>query len=229
MLWQARQGFICGRGALDKSGTPSFITFDASTVASVTLSGGNLVATNTGTTSTNQGVSGPSASAKSSAGKIYFELTVTTLVGGSGVGFGVGPTGTSMTNMSSSPPANAWMCYVGNSGKLWGNGSGNTGLQVGAFSNGDVLCAAMDSLNGRVWFRKNSGFWDGNSSNDPTDGTGGHGGLAFTNTTSMIPFATFGNGPLGSGGASGNVFTANFGATAFAQTPPTGYTSGWPV
>jgi hypothetical protein len=204
------------------------ITWDPTTILNATLSGGNLIVTNTGTTATNQGVSGPSAFAKSNAGKFYFEVSATTITGGSGVGIGVGPTGTTITAMSTAPPVNAYMVYIGNTGKIWGNGTGNTGLQLGTFANGDVLCVAMDCGNGRVWFRLNNGLWDNVSGHDPTIGDGTHGGQAFAAATSMIPFATFGNGPLGSGGASGNVFTANFGASAFSYPAPSGYVLGWP-
>jgi len=41
----------------------------------------------------------------------------------------------------------------------------------------------------------------------------------------MVPFATLG----ASGGIGGGVFTANFGATSFRGSVPSGFTSGWPA
>jgi hypothetical protein len=41
----------------------------------------------------------------------------------------------------------------------------------------------------------------------------------------MVPFVTFG----GAGGSPGQVWTANFGATAFNGVVPSGFTAGWPT
>lgn len=220
--WEAAS--VGGGGS---GGGPSFITLDPTTAASVSLSGGNLIATNTGTTSTSQGVSGPSSSGKTGSGKYYFEITVTTLTGGGGVGCGIGKVGTAFSTMSTIP-TNGVMCYAGNSGAIWTSG-GNSGSDIGAVSNGDVICVAVDLGNNRIWFRKNGGNWDNNSGHDPTDGSGLHGGFTFSSGNSMIPFVTFGSGLVGPTGAASNVLTANFGATAFAQSAPSGYTAGWPT
>jgi hypothetical protein len=66
-------------------------TWDPATVAAVTLSGGNLVATNTGTTSTTQGAHVLFANGQTT-GKFYFECGLTTFTGGAGVAVGVGTT-----------------------------------------------------------------------------------------------------------------------------------------
>jgi hypothetical protein len=71
-------------------------------------------------------------------------------------------------------------------------------------------------------------LWNANATDDPTDGTGGHGGFTIPAGT-IIPFVTFGSGLAGAAGVSGNVITANFGATSFVGTPPSGYAAGWPA
>src|SRR5438128_861890 len=74
-------------------------TWDPSTITAVTLSNVNLTATNTGTTSANQGAMGLAADSKTS-GKHYIEYTFTTIqAGGANYGAGVGTTSSSYTNM----------------------------------------------------------------------------------------------------------------------------------
>jgi hypothetical protein len=209
---------------------PSGITWDPASVASVTLSGGNLVATNTGTTSNNQGAHGPTTSGKTS-GKYYFEVTLTTYTGGAGVGVGIGTTTATYSNMSTFATGGDMCFAVGHTGTgtIFIDASGNTGLSLGALTNGDTVCIAADLTNRRVWFRKGaSGIWNNTAGNDPTDGTGGHGGVTVPSGT-IVPFVTFGSSFSGAAGVAGNVFTANFGASAFVGTPPSGYTAGWPV
>jgi hypothetical protein len=204
------------------------ITWDPTTALNTTLSSGNLVATNTGTTGTNQGVAGPAASAKFNVGKYYFEIKLTTFTGGNGVGLSIGPTGSAITSMSTSPPANAYTYFLA-AGEIWGNGGGHIPVTLETATSGDIICIAIDCGNGRVWFRKNGGLWDNTSGHNPSIGDGSAGGFTFTSASLMVPFATYGNGLVGSGGASGNVFTANFGASAFSFAVPSGYTLGWPV
>src|SRR5438309_1245898 len=83
--------------------TAAATTWDAATVASVTLSAGDLVASNTGTTATNQGARAPSSAGKTS-GKWYFEFTFTTAVGAttSDLGAGIGTTGSAYTGIGPS-------------------------------------------------------------------------------------------------------------------------------
>lgn len=210
-------------------GTPFPVSFDPTTTSAVTLSGGNLVATNTGTTSTSQGVSVAASSGKIT-GKFYFECRITAYTGGAGVGFGVGTTTATYANLSTNGTGGDMCFVVGHtgSGTIFAPG-GNTGLSLGALSNGDVVGVAVDLINRRLWFRKGaSGFWNGQSSGDPTDGSGIHGGATIPAGT-IVPICTFGSGPAGAAGVANNVITANFGASAFTGAVPSGYTAGWPA
>ena len=76
----------------------TYPTWEAGSVALVTLSGGGLVATNTGTTAPEQGAKVASASSKTS-GKYYFEMTWTTSTGGANRSAGIGTTASTYTNM----------------------------------------------------------------------------------------------------------------------------------
>ena len=201
----------------DATAGVSYVTWDAATVTSVTLSGGNLVATNTGTTSTNQGARVASASGRTS-GKYYFEVVVTTYIGGGSVGVGIGTTGSTYTGMG----ANATVGVVVYSGSSIYSNGGSSGTSLGiSFGSGLRIRVAVDLGTRKIWFAPNTGTWNGSVSNDPVTGVGGVTIPAGT----MVPFLTFGGG----GGGANNVFTANFGASAFTSAVPSGFTSGWPV
>ena len=103
------------------------------------------------------------------------------------------------------------------------NGVSNaTNLNSGvALPAGTVVGIAVDFTNHLIWFRMApSGNWNGSGTANPATGVGG---ITFS-TGAMVPFVTFG----GSGGAAGNVITANFGASSFTGTVPSGFYSGWP-
>jgi hypothetical protein len=204
----------------------TYATWDPATIAAVTLSGSNLVATNTGTTSTNQGAHIVAASGKTT-GKYYFECTITTYLGGAGVGAGIGNTSSTYALLSGSYSGGDMNFVVGHTGTgVITNLGGNAG-SLGAMASGDTLCVAVDVTNGKIWFRKGAaGSWNG-TGGDPTDSVGG-GGQA-TPAGTLIPFVTFGSGLAGAAGVANNVITANFGASAFVGAVPSGYTSGWPA
>jgi hypothetical protein len=52
-------------------------------------------------------------------------------------------------------------------------GGTNSGLTIGAFVTGDVICMAWTSLTEKVWFRKNNGLWNNDAAADPATGTNG--------------------------------------------------------
>ncbi|MGY4499171.1 hypothetical protein ACVWYH_003102 [Bradyrhizobium sp. GM24.11] len=209
---------LLGAGRGTQAAIASFATFDPATVASVTLSGGNLAATNTGTTSTNQGAHVLTTSGKAS-GMFYFEMTYTTQTTGANVGLGIGTTASTYANMGGSATVGA-ECYMG-SGNLYANGS-FSGKSIAGRVSGDVVGVAVDLGNLRVWFKKVSGTpgnWNNDGTADPATNTGG---ITIPSGT-YIPFVTYG----GSSGLSGGVFTANFGASPFTGALPSGFTSGW--
>ena len=194
------------------------VTWDATTVAAVTLSGGNLVATNTGTTATNQGAHVVTTSGKAT-GKYYFENRATTYIGGGNVGVGIGTTSSTYTGMGQSGGVTGAEFYI--TGEIYANGS-NTGITLGS-SAVKTIGVAVDLDNRKIWFKNvtDAGNWNNSGTANPATNTGGVTLPAGT----MVPFVTFGGG----GGIANNVMTTNFGASAFTGAVPSGFTSGWPV
>jgi hypothetical protein len=203
--------------------------WDPATVTAVTLSGSNLIATNTGTTSTNQGAHALIADGQTTT-KFYYECTLTTFTGGAGVGVGVGTTAATYTNMSQQAVGGA-MCYIvghTGTGTIFTSGGGNSGFSLGrAGVTGDVIGIAVDLTNRKIWFRFSpAGLWEATVGHDPTNPISGGGAVVLAGT--IIPFVTYGSGFAGQAGAAGNVITANFGGSGFVGAAPAGYTSGWP-
>ena len=192
-------------------------TWDPATITAVTLSGGNLTATSTGTTSADQGAHVAGTSGKTT-GKYYFEMQNTGVGGlaGGNSGMAVGTTASTYTNMGNTATTGV---EAYRSGNIWANGS-NTGINIGALG-GSVVGMAVDLDNRRVWFRLGSGIWNNSGTANPATNTGGITIPAGT----MVPFVTFGS----TGGAPGDKITANFGASAFTGALPSGFTSGWPI
>jgi SPRY domain len=203
-------------------------TWDPATATAVTLSGGNLVVTST-TSSGDQGARGANAVGKTS-GKYYFEVTLTTETSGGNTGFGIGTTASTYTAMGNNATAGGQV-YL--NGGIYANGS-NSGFAVANPVNGHVIGVAVDLTAHKIWFRNHNNpdpggaggvgtGWNGIAAASPPyaqDPNTGAGGITIPSGT-IVPFCTF--------NASGNVFTANFGASAFAFTVPSGFTSGWPV
>ena|GEM_PF-1261110 len=130
------------------------------------------------------------------AGKWYYEATMNNQYGGIGVAL-------STWNLDFS--GSDQITYYSNSGVLY-----PTAASFGAaYANPDVVSIAVDVDAGLIWFAKN-GVWQGGG--DPVAGTGGK----------AIPAGeVFPCYWLQSAGS----YTANFGATAFAHTLPTGFTA----
>ena len=200
-------------------GMASIAGWDAATITAVMLSGGNLVATNVGTTSVDQGARVASTSGNTS-GKYYFEATFTTLTAGGDYGVGIGTPASSYLGMGQTGGVTGNMLF--RSGNIYSAGTLQGGSSLAARSNGDVIGIAVDLDNRRVWFRvAPSGNWNNSGTANPATNTGG----VVTPAGTMVPFCTFG----GAGGTADNVLTANFGASTFTGAVPSGFTSGWPI
>lgn len=188
-------------------------TWDPATITNVTLSGGNLVATNT-SSATNQGAR---VAAAKNTGKFYFEMAMTTTPGGGACSVGVGPLASIYSTLNGNGTTGA-MLQTDGTGTVFSDGT-NTGITFGARSAGDTIGIAVDLDNRKAWFRiAAAGNWNNNASFNPATNVGG----VTVPAGSMAPYAGFAF-------VSGYVFTANFGASAFAGIVPAGYVSGWPV
>lgn len=172
----------------------------------VTLSGGNLVATNTSLNTGVRGVKGQSS------GKYYFELNMTTWASSTtAAGFGLS---TAALNGSWSGST-----VVNKSGIIWVNG-GSTSVDIGSPVQGDTIGIAVDIPNNLVWCRiAPSGQWNAGGAADPATGTGGVSISAMSGTQYPIAILF----------SVGDKVTANFGDSAFSGSVPSGFTSGWPA
>jgi hypothetical protein len=205
---ELRKGKLGGGGG-------STTTWDPASVTAVTLSGSNLVATNTGTTSTDQGAK-VASSAGRNTGKYYFEVTITANTTGVNRGLGIGTTASTYTNMGNGATTGVVMYFTGS---VYANG-GSTGISIPSVIIGVPVGMAIDLDNRKIWIRASAGgIWNNSGTADPATNVGGITIPAGT----MVPFVVFGGGS----GAANNVVTANFGASIFAGAVPAGFTSGW--
>lgn len=157
--------------------------------ASITLSGGDLTATNSSSSTTdNKAVRGTIGK---SSGKWYWEVTMTTI--GDNVQVGVARSTESLSNFIGS---GTYGWGYNNYGTLWNGGAG--AVTKDAFTAGTVIGIALDMDSGEVSFYKN--------------GVLQH---TFTGVTGTIYPAL--------SAINGGVFTANFGATSFAHSAPSGF------
>jgi hypothetical protein len=163
----------------------------------VTLSGGNLVVTNSAS------AGGVRSVDKLLTGKYYWEIVNSTASANSVVG--VAPSGASLATAASGV---GWAGVNCSNGNIAINGTGQTG--IGAIASGASICIALDLSNQRVWFRNGAaGNWNGSAANNPATNVGGYsiallGGPAY-------PFYALMECTGGSG-----VVTANF-DTAFGR------------
>lgn len=183
-------------------------TWNPADLTGITLSNGNLTATNP--TGPNGGVR---SIASITSGKYYWEVTVGTWSNAStGAGFGLASV--ALANLYNAPPG-CFMIYK--NGNIFNNGSQLAGL--GAFVSGGSICFALDLTNKLAWARNGAaGNWNGSGTANPATGAGG---------VDISAWATAAIFAMGAGAGFGDVWTANFGASAFVGAVPSGFSSGF--
>lgn len=175
----------------------------------ITLSGGSLVATSSGT--------GGVKATRPLTGKAYFEGTITTLTGTPSIGIAA----QSWTNIFDLGSQNNTLGYL-SSGAVKCNGF--TIATIATYAAGNIICCAIDPLNKLAWFRVGtSGNWNNSGTADPATGVGG---IDFgTNLT--LPDTFY---PAVEASLTGTVWTMNFSSpagvvpTGFAIVDTIGYT-----
>lgn len=178
----------------------------------VTLSGtNNLTAHSTGS---NGGVR---TIDKHSAGKYYWEQTLT-IWANNQTGVGVSNATPAVTAIAS-----AWAssCGIQKSGAIFFNGGAAPGSPtLGARAVNDIIGLAIDLTAQLMWFRvAPSGNWNGSGTANPATATGGVSVGAIVSTGLYPVFAFV---------AGGDTAVANFGDTAFSGAVPAGFTIGFP-
>lgn len=188
---------------------PTYATFDpANKHTEITLSAGDLLATK----SSGGALRSVRSTLGVSTGKHYFEIK--SVVGATSpfMLFGVGTTGVDLTSFVGNNASG--FGYYEETGQKYTN---NTPAAFGAAwaADNDVIGIALDMDAGKVWFSKN-GVWQG--SGDPAAGTN----PAFSGLTGTL----YAYASLYRGVAPQHQALANFGASAFAHTVPSGFRAG---
>ncbi len=188
--------------AVPVGGTMTWSATDHST--DFVLSNGNL------SISTGQGLARGSAPV---ASKAYWEVKAD-LLGSNRILIGI---------VNAASPVTAYVGSDANGAGFWAAGGilvngayfGGSNSWVG-YVQGDVIGVALDPTAKLVWFRINAGNWNSNASANPATGTGGvdYSGTAFGSGAIYAAFGATGGG---------QAITANFGATAFTFTAPSGF------
>jgi hypothetical protein len=199
-----------GVAVASDSSTWSMINgFEPDTAIDVTVTNDRLTAAQTTTTIT----SGVHVLTARTTGKYYFEMTVTVINSGArGVGLinpGASYNGVIATGLNC-------VIYYTNSGNISSNNA-SSGKSVGIAAVGQVIGVAIDLDARKAWFRRAGGNWNGEviGISDPAAGLGG----VTVGSGAFAPVVAFSN-------SFASAFTANFGATAYANAAPSGF-SNW--
>ncbi len=177
--------------------------------ANVTLSGGSLIAT---TTSSSFG--GVRATNSIAGGACYFEVILLTQ-----------PANNVAIGWANATAAFTTFIGVDKNGVGYEPQSGSPGQTVynstnigTAFlgSQYDTICIAFDATALKFWTKVGTGYWNASSTADPAAGTGGF------STAAMNAGPYF---PVFGANFSGASLLANFGATDFGYSVPTGFSA----
>ena len=148
-------------------------------------------------------------------GKFYWETKYVSKSGGNKYPtIGISSTQVTGTNQELGHYANDWGYLMDNTATVIRNNDGST-TWGSNYTEGDIICVALDADNSKLYFRKNDGSWE--NSGDPTSGSTGTGAVSVT-----APAST----PLGSyfpaigywDGSYSGTFQTNFGNGYFATS-----------
>ena len=187
-------------------------TFNGTPGNGVVVSNGGLTATHT-SLSNNAGVN---VVPFKSTGKHYFEIVATLSTNNSNyLGIMLSTATFFSTNINFGTCINLGSSAIG----IYSNGL-DTGKVLGPFLNGNRFGFAIDLTARLAWIRKNGGNWNNDAGANPATGVGG----VTIGPGNFAPAVRM----TGTANASDNV-TANFGASAFVDAVPSGFTAGWPT
>ena len=169
----------------------------------ITLSGGNLIAT--------QNDSEPTAVVLSiagySTGKYYCEFTIAL---SSAWEYAVGISNTSQSLTANLGTVDSFAYYE--NGLTVTNSAAVS--NIGTYGNGDVIGMAVDFDNNKIWFRKNGGNWQNDVSANPATNTLGDSISGVSGTKYIACSLRF---------LVGNVCTLNTGGSAYGTAAPSGF------
>lgn len=184
---------------------PAFTTFNPVDLVNTTLTNGDLTATNPAATG---GVRG---TASHTSGKNYWEYKIIAISSNS-LSVGV-----ALASANLSGGTTTGVAIVNRLGGIFVNNT-STGVSLGTRAVNDVIGVAVDFTAGLIWFRvAPSGLWNNSGTADPATGTGGI-------SISALSGALY---PVYINGQAADAVTANFGASGFTGSVPSGFTSGF--
>lgn len=208
MSWFNGSGGSFGFGVSGQAGSGgggAALTFNPSDKnADITLTNGNLTVTDSGS----NGRKMVRATRFINSGKPYFEVTVGSK-GGQNVCIGWANSGHDLGSHVGFDADDRAYGFISN-GRCYNFNSYGSGYTV--YTGSDVIMVALDFTAGKIWWGVN-GTWE--NSGDPANGTNPQ--FATVVAELMTPaVSTYENGQN---------LTANFGASSFAHTVPTGFTA----
>lgn len=182
----------------------------------ITLSNGDLTASNDGANSGDHGIR---VTNSRSSGRRYFEFTVGVFGGDAFANDGLGLTIETQsldtaTNFDFDPTLAGQSFWVRHTGSMVVRGS-TTGFSLSGIA-GTNVGFAVDFGHMKIWLRKNGGAWNAHGGDDPATNTGGIDISALG--SELFPF--FATEHL-----TAAQVTANFGGTAFVYALPFGFVS----
>lgn len=200
---------------LTKSGGATATFNPSDKGANISLSGGDLIATNAVTGNRN----GVRSTTSHSSGKYYFEATM----GGNDASYahsiGLASGTANLSSTSIGDTADSGSLFNGDVQFYTTGGSGSTGISYNGTSH--VVCVAVDLDNDNIWYRIGAGDWNNSGSNDPATNTGGKSISALTADKPLFVLCTADS--TAGGGSANSVQTYNFGGSAYSHTPPSGF------
>jgi hypothetical protein len=143
--------------------------------------------------------------------KLYYEATFANMP--SSGSWGVGIANSSFV-LSSSPASSLTAIQFLSTGNSTCFINASLVYNLGASVSGDIVCVAVDTANKRIWFRRNAGNWNNSGTANPATNTGG-----FDITYLGSPIFALAT----TQGFTTPSITANFGASAFSFTIPSGF------
>ena len=186
----------------------------------MTLSNGNLTWTGTdGTFSSVFGTLGYLAGVGATPSNLFLYFEVTPVTIGSSLGFGVGIANQDATTSEAvGQDTHGTAMYVGTGQVV----NFNVIATYFTITISDTLGVAVDFVNQKVWWTKNGTTWNNDiiANQNPATNTGGAPNIINVMGGAGSYATVY---PAFANGASGNEMTANFGATPFVFSPPSGF------
>jgi len=180
--------------------------------ANVVLSNGNL---SYGVGASNTSSDGCRSTKSQTTGKFYFEITFN-YSGATSAYVGIATGAASYSGINTN--GNASLIITGAGGSIFFNGS-FTGTSITAPATGNVICFAIDLVNSRAWIRNGAGNWNNSGTANPATNTGG------ISIATLFPTNAAYAVVVSNVASVSPMITANFGATSFAQTVPSGFSA----